>query len=73
MERDKEHFRHLLLYYFDLKKRLSKLTDLSQKFILSLLQLHQLKHVSTGFDNSKMMILIWKAKNIQVNQKRSKI
>jgi len=25
MENDKEHFCHLLLYYFDSKKRLSKL------------------------------------------------
>jgi len=53
MEHDKEHFRHLLLYYFDSeKKRLPELIDSSQKLILLL----QLKHMS--FDDSKVVILI---------------
>jgi len=59
MECDKEHYFSVL----SRKKRLLKFTDSSQKFILSLL--HQLKHMSTGFDNSKVMIMIWKTKNVQ--------
>jgi len=46
----KEHFRYLLLYCFK-NEWLPKLIDSSQKLILNLL--HQLKHVSTSFDNSK--------------------
>jgi len=33
----------------------------------------RLKHVNTGFDNSKVMSLFWKTMNIQVNQKCLKI
>jgi len=56
MKYDKEHFCHLLLYYSDSKKRLPKLTDSSQKLILSLLL--QLKHVSIDFNDSNVMIFI---------------
>jgi len=47
MKRDKEHFRHLLLLWFE--RNSCRSTDLSQKLILSLL--HQSKHVSTDFDD----------------------
>jgi len=51
MECNKEHFRHLLLYCFDLKKKwLPKLIDSSQKLILNLF--YRLKHVRTGFVDS---------------------
>jgi len=67
MERNKKHFRHLLFYCFNSKKTVA---DSSQNIFLSLL--HQLKHVSTGFDDSKGMI--WKTKNsVQVNQKSCRI
>jgi len=55
MERDKEHFHHLLLYCFDSKNG-SNLTDSFQKLILSLL--HQLKYVNIDLDDSKVMIFI---------------
>jgi len=50
MEHDKNIF---VIYYFTALIRLPKLTNLSQKLIL----LHQLKHVSIGFDDSKAVIL----------------
>ena len=58
MERNKDHFRHLLLYFTALirRKRLPKLTDSSQELILSLL--HQLKRVNTGIDDVKVVISI---------------
>jgi len=57
MERNKDHFRHLLLYFTALirrKRKLPKLTDSSQELILSLL--HQLKRVNTGIDDVKVVI-----------------
>jgi len=45
-----------VIYYFTALIRKNYLTYSSQKLILSLL--HQLKHVSIDFDDSKMMILI---------------
>jgi len=51
MKRDKEHFRRLLFYCFNLKKkRLLKYRFISE-IILNLL--HQLSHVSAGFNDSK--------------------
>jgi len=54
--RDKKHFCHLLLYCIESKKKRLLKLDSSQKLILSLL--HQLKHVSTDFDDSKVVTLI---------------
>jgi len=56
MDHNKKHFCHLLLYCFDSKETFAELIDSSQKLILSLL--HQLKHVNTDFNDSKVMILI---------------
>jgi len=42
------------------RKRLLKLIDLSQKLIL----LYQLKYMNIGFDDSKVVILICKIKNV---------
>jgi len=52
MKHNKKYFHHLLFHALIKKKRLSKLTNSSQKLILSLL--HQLKHVSISFDDSKL-------------------
>lgn len=35
--------------------------------------LHRLKHVSTGFDASKVVTMTWKTKNVQGDQKSSKM
>jgi len=53
MERE-EHFRHLLSL-FDLKK-----TDCQNSLLhlRNLFWVHQLKHVNTDFDDSKVTILI---------------
>jgi len=52
MEHDKKHFCHL---FTALMKKTAEDHESSQKFILSLF--HQLKHVNTSFDNSKVILI----------------
>jgi len=57
MER-KKLFHRLLLYCFDSKRNGCRSSP--QIHLRNLFLLHQLKHVSIGFDYSKVAILIWK-------------
>jgi len=57
MKRDKKHFIHFitLLLQFEEKTVANAHLDSSQKLILSLL--HQLKHISTDFDDLKVILI----------------